>query len=432
MASKGWFWRSNVAHYDFLVGETRFRGSLGIRKDSGVVNGKTPAERADEEVRLLRVQMEQKHTIEQVWQQNQNRMLAASQVNMAFDAVWDAWQARSMTNAGVDRRKLYASHLRTFCDWVCEKHPEIGVVSKLTSSIAREYLIHLRSLPGAAATKNDKLATLRMIFGTLGRECGLVENPFMSKDIRRVPMRQVNRQIYTPDQIRVLFAAPGWMYSLFVTAFSTFQREEDCCLIKKSNIFLDRNRVIFPMTEKTGVEISLPLMPRFRALAEDALASHPESEYLFPELAERYRKNPSSIGKTVKEYLAENGIGGAVIEVPGYARRVSVLDVHSIRHTAAVMAILAGWPLPMVMKATGHKTLKMVMRYLDHISDEDKDRYFVQLGRVMPEKTTTDSRKMLAELAYSLPLPTVERLLAELTLPQNPARQQLVSLPALP
>ena len=210
------------------------------------------------------------------------------------------------------------------------------------------------------------------------------------------------------------------MYQLFVTAFSTFQREEDCCLIKKSYIHLDRNRVIFPMTHKTGVEISLPLMPRFRALAETALIDYPDTEFLFPELAEKYMSDSGSIGKAVKVFLEKNGITGATLDIQGYARRVSVLDVHSIRHTAAVMAVIAGWPLPMVMKATGHKSLKMVMRYLDHISDEDKDRYFAQLGKALPGKAqVTDARKRLADLAYSLPLSEVERLLALSSAPET-------------
>lgn len=418
MGARGWYWRGNTAVYDFVIGANRFRGSLGIRKDSGLVNGKTPAARADEEVRLMRVQREQRNTVEQIWEQTKQRMIAAQKVVFSFDAIWDAWSTRNLTSAGTDRQKLYAGHIRGFVDWMTVSHPEVKDVSAVTDVHAREYLIFLRGQPGAAATKNDKLATLRMLFNTLGRDCGVIENPFLAKDIKRIPPRQVNRQIYTPDQIRVLFSAQGWMYQLFVTAFSTFQREEDCCLIKKSYIHLDSNRVIFPMTHKTGAEIALPLMPRFRALAEQALTDYPDTEFLFPELAERYMVNSGGIGKAVKAFLAEKGIMGATLDVEGYARKVSVLDVHSIRHTAAVMAVIAGWPLPMVMKATGHRSLKMVMRYLDHISDEDKDRYFAQLGKTMPEKVQpTDPRKRLADLAYSLPISEVERLLSQLTLP---------------
>ena len=83
----------------------------------------------------------------------------------------------------------------------------------------------------------------------------------------------------------------------------------------------------------------------------------------------------------------------------------------------------------MVMKATGHKSLKMVMRYLDHISDEDKDRYFAQLGKAMPGTAqVTGARKRLADLAYSLPLPEVERLLALLPSPEI-ASQPPAALP---
>lgn len=212
------------------------------------------------------------------------------------------------------------------------------------------------------------------------------------------------------------------MRQLFITALATFQREGDCCLIKKSYINLDTNRIVFPFTSKTGQDVSLPMLPLFRDIVLEAL-NDPDnnSEYLFPELAKRYNANPGKIGTDVKEFLKQASFNNTQLEVKGYVRKLSMLDVHSLRHTAAVMAVLSGWPIAMVMKATGHRSLQMVMRYIDHISEEQKENYFFQFGKelALPVTDISMERKRLAELAYTLPDSEVKRLLALLDQPKN-------------
>ena len=409
--AKGWYWRGNVAYYDFEVNGTRYRGSLGIKKDSGEIDGKSPVERVEAEVRSLMVQYEQNYSITQIWEQTQKRLVGDCKVAADFDAIFNIWSKKGMSHAGEVRVQLYASHLRQFTDWLHQKYPAIKTVSTIMPDHAREFITYLRNLDGAPATKNDKLTTLKMIFSNLG----LPVNPFEA--IKPMPAPQITREIFTPAQIRILFDnSTGWMRKLFITALATFQREEDCCMIKKSYIHLDINRVKFPFTRKTMQEISIPMLPLFRQIAEEALYDDTnKTEYLFPELAELCQRNQSQIGKEVKKFLAENGMTNTCVDVPGYTRKVSVLDVHSLRHTAAVIAVLSGWPLPMVMKATGHRSLAMVMRYINHISEEQKENYFFQFGQGLPglpgQTQGNDERKQLADLAYSLPLEEVKRLL---------------------
>ena len=408
--AKGWYWRGNVAYYDFEVNGTRYRGSLGIKKDSEDIDGKSSADRAAAEVRALMVQYEQNHSIEQIWEQTQKRLIGNKKIKAEHSAIWKEYLDKGMSTAGDKRKNAHSSNLRDFCDWLAEKHREITWVSQITESIAREYFTYIYSMDGAPATKNDKLLTLKMTFSYLG----LPSNPFAN--IKKLPLHQAEREIFTPAQIQILFEnSSGWMRQLFITALSTFQREGDCSLIKKSYIHLDINRIKFPFTRKTMKDVSLPMLPIFRQIVEDALAdSANDTEYLFPELAQIYLRDSSAIGKRVKAFLKQNGITNTVTEIPGYLHKVSTLDVHSIRHTAAVMAVLLKWPIPMIMKATGHRTLAMVMRYVDHISEEQKENYFFQFGMGLPGTTdiqTGDKRKQLADLAYTLPLEEVERLL---------------------
>ena len=256
-----------------------------------------------------------------------------------------------------------------------------------------------------------------MIFGVIADSSFLPINPFDKAKIKKMPNQGVARRIFTPEQIHQLFTeSSGWMRKLFITGLATFQREEDCCLLKKSYINLQSNRVIFPFTHKTMQDVDIPMLPLFRSIVEDSMLDpNNDTEYVFPELANLYHTNQSYIGKSVKKFLLELGIRNAVVDIPGYSRRVSVLDVHSLRHTAAVMAVLSGWPISMVMKATGHRSMEMVMRYVDHISEEQKENYFFQFGQGISAFPTgnedSELRKRLADLAQTLPLEEVKRLL---------------------
>jgi integrase len=416
--AKGWYWRGNVAYYDFEVDGQRYRGSLKIKKDSGIIEGKSPTERADKEVRTLMVQYEQKQTLETVYQQTQKRLIGtAGDIPATFDSFWDIYSSKGMSTAKTSRKKIYAGNLKQFFDWLHTNHPSIKKATQINATCAKEYITDLLANPGAPATKHDKLSTLRMIFGIVSSHAGLPINPFAVSDIKKISKQNVQREIFTPEQIHILFTqSEGWMRKLFITALATFQREEDCCLLKKSYIDLEKNRINFPFTYKTGQQISLPMLPLFRSLVEEALSDEEnKTDFLFPDLAYLYEHNQSRIGKDVKKFLASVNINNAIIDIPGYSRKVSVLDVHSLRHTAAVMAVLSGWPIPMVMKATGHRSLEMVMRYINHISEQQKENYFFQFGQGLPGVATPDNdnlRKQLADLAYSLPMEEVKRLLA--------------------
>ena len=425
--AKGWYWRGNVAAYDFEINGTRYRGSLGIKKDSGLIDGKTPDDRAAAEVRSLMVQYEQNYSVEQIWEQTQRRLVGNKKINLAFADIWLEFSKRGMSNAKTERTRIYSAHLRQFCDWINSNHSDLKSCSNVTVGHAKEYITWLRNQDGAPATKNDKLATLKMVFSNLG----LPVNPF--EKIKPMATKSIERNIFTPAQIHILFTeSEGWMRQLFITALATFHREEDCCLIKKSYISLETNRINFPFTYKTGQPASLPMLPLFREIIEEALNDFTNpSEYLFPQLAHLYQTDSSKIGKKVKEFLQSKGFPNTLTEVEGYAKKVSTLDVHSLRHTAAVMAVLSGWPVSMVMKATGHRSLQMVMRYINHISEEQKENYFFQFGQGLPGLPDANNdnaiRKQLADLAYSLPLEEVKRLLTTI----RPAIGQANSINAL-
>jgi hypothetical protein len=64
--------------------------------------------------------------------------------------------------------------------------------------------------------------------------------------------------------------------------------------------------------------------------------------------------------------------------------------------------------------------MQMVMRYINHISEEQKENYFFQFGKELTVATNNISleRKRLADLAYSLPDEEVRRILSMIEQPQ--------------
>jgi site-specific recombinase XerD len=57
---------------------------------------------------------------------------------------------------------------------------------------------------------------------------------------------------------------------------------------------------------------------------------------------------------------------------------------HVMRHTAITTLVQAGVDLPTIQRISGHKTLKMILRYA-HVHGPHIDRAIEAIGRTLPE-----------------------------------------------
>jgi integrase len=119
---------------------------------------------------------------------------------------------------------------------------------------------------------------------------------------------------------------------------------------------------------KTKKVIEVPILS---ALGKYLRELPQESEYCYPELAERYRKSRCTIGAAVTAFLTDLGIESNR-KVEGRSRRVSVKDIHSCRHTFCYLAALNGVPFPVVQGVVGHMSPEMTKRYMNHASADAK------------------------------------------------------------
>lgn len=406
------FLRGDYWHYDFIVGGERYRGSTGFKK-----NEKTKAAEVESK---LKVQAREGHSIEMIWEQTKRKMISSREIDFDFDTVWDAFTKKTTSNAGMHRLKIYANHFRTFYEWMKQHYPDIKKISAVSSIHAQEWINELRSGDGANATKNDFLATLKMIFATLGKDYGIIENPF--GEIKNLPKNKIPREAFTPDELRMIGEkATGWIYSLCLTAISTGLREGDICMLHKTSVNLSTGWISIPRTRKTGIDVDIPLLPGLRRHITDAMQGN-DTEFVFPELAEMYMNKRNVIGTKIKEFFEEIGISGSRKTVTGYKNTLSMKDVHSFRHTFIYLAACHGIPFPIVQGIVGHMNPEMTKHYMDHAGRDAKRQYLQQLPDYL---TAGHSHLIEAKAPKELTRERILRLLARITpgnLDRNKAR----------
>ena len=388
------FLRGDYWHYDFVVGGIRYRGSTGFKQHE--------KDKAKAEEERIRVQARDKHSVEMIWEQTKKRLISSNALEFDEEKVWKTFAALHST-ACPQKMKAYRGYWDDIYTVIHEKHPEVRHVSDVTTIHAIEWYGNLRNAKMANTTKNHYIAFSKMLFKTLGKTYGIIENPFT--ELKRLPENAVTRDAYTPEELKKIGAyATGWVYSICLTAISTGLRKGDICMLLKESVDMENRIISIEKTRKTGVSVEIPILPGlYRHLREQYLA-HPDSPYVFPELAEMY-SNPNRqrvITENVKRLLHKVGIDDTVKDVQGYAKRVSVKDIHSFRHTFVYMASIHGIPLPVVQSIVGHLNPEMTKHYMDHAGREARLAYMKQLPAYITGGEATeqaDAAEMMKEIS---------------------------------
>ena len=304
---------------------------------------------------------------------------------------------------GKQREDNYRGKYNDFVLFMADKYPHITEMNQVESDHAEEY-IHLLRKSGrynktisykignktithsnapkhmAAATINDYIMLLKMIFTTLKKKANIQENPFA--DIPQLNRDTESREAFTIEELKLIGekSRETYLYPLFLAGICTGMREGDICLLKNAEIDLKtgwiRRKLNKSLKNPNPKTVTIPIMPALRSYL---LTLPLKGEYIFPELANIYLSdNRSRIGKDVSRFLEGIGIE-STRDVPGRSRRASVRDIHSLRHTFAYMAALAGIPLPVVQSVLGHMDSKMTQDYMNHASAQAKQKYLATL-----------------------------------------------------
>ncbi|QBG46614.1 hypothetical protein EGM51_04085 [Verrucomicrobia bacterium S94] len=130
---------------------------------------------------------------------------------------------------------------------------------------------------------------------------------FAFNAIRQKPTDTIHRIPFTPEELKaVLKAAKAdkLVYPLVVTATCTAMRKGDCCRLKWADVDL-KSGFISVKTSKTGRTVDIPLADLLRTEIEKQIGNG--SQFVFPNLAERYAPDETYLTKRFKKILAAAG-----------------------------------------------------------------------------------------------------------------------------
>jgi integrase len=285
---------------------------------------------------------------------------------------WDGLDAK--------RAPRYVSQVKAmheqFIEFMATNYPNVREMSDVRENMAKEFMATIEAFGYAPGTFNNKLDMLCSTFNALGAAAGVSQNPFAG--IEEHPTNIINRIPFTEAELeRILAVAErpqhAAIFPALVTASMTAMRRADCCLLKKTVIDRTDGKITV-RTSKTGKTIKIPIAPKLAALLDRTPDS--DSEYVFPELARRFLRNPDSITDMTRSVLKQAGFfnpqsTGPKPTGPIQAKRekgkgvrvASTRDFHSFRATWVTIAILSGVPIEMVCLVTGHTSPETLRRH---------------------------------------------------------------------
>ena len=343
---------------------TRFRVDVKAdrAKALALLDERTEIWRLKNEQTRLRVLIAQAQSVEERIKKLQAVANGAKPVTLGeFVEVWKESPRRRDCSAEMLER--YESQIRQFVTWAGE-----GVdVRAVNDDMAERYAKHLAKMSGN--TYNKHLNTLEAAWKAAGRTAGTEDNPWADLPRRRIDTH-IRRALTDKEITKIIDAAEGEYKALIIIGARTGLRLGDACRLKWSAFEADG--VMRTITRKTGAPVALP----GESLKQELLAiSNAEAQgrrvrgedFIMPEIAERYARDPSGVSDWVGRYFASAGIKTSVKE-NGWSKARPDASYHSLRHAFVTRAIEAGVPAAIVRALVGHATAAMTDRYT-HISN---------------------------------------------------------------
>jgi len=218
-----------------------------------------------------------------------------------------------------------------------------------------------------------------LLFLNYLRKEGFLENDFY-KEFQYPRMVETNTIVLTKHEVIKLIQYVPKTYSeskvrdLFLVLIFTGLRFGDAIRITRSWL---RGEFLFINTQKTGEKVSIPLHPKLREVLE-------KYDYDLAPL----RISNQKFNGYVKGICQEAGILDQV-EIVRFEKGIKqyltfpkykLIASHTGRRTFITNSILAGIPLPVIQKITGHKKLTTLQKYVD-IADDSKKAEFEKLSQ---------------------------------------------------
>ena len=186
--------------------------------------------------------------------------------------------------------------------------------------------------------------------------------------------------------------------------------------------------------------------PQLRQALLEAEAWHSESSYILPEIAERYRKNPSGIGKDISKLINSVGLE-ATIDAPAHVRtkklgngkekvkrRICQYGTHSFRHSFVSFCANAGVPMAIVQENVGHGSPAMTRHYyhMDQLAAQRAINTLPAIGKEAPSTQVAALRRKLHQFIDTADLSQLQCLQEQLLSEHQSIPADIIEAEALP
>ncbi len=228
---------------------------------------------------------------------------------------------------------------------------------------------------------NRELATLSHLFNSAIEWKWLKNRPCR---ISLLPETEGRIVVLTNEQADALLRAAMqdedpycWLFVLF--GLNTAMRHREILRARFDQLDLEHRRLYIPQGKAGDRE--QPITPQLAAVLENEHSMRDDPDgWIFPSP----RPKASAIGH---RHRMDKPFRRAVVRTGLDPDQVTP---HAMRHTAITNLVQAGIDLPTIQRISGHKTLKMVLRYT-HVHGRHIDQAIQAIGRGLPEPLANET-----------------------------------------
>ena len=287
-----------------------------------------------------------------------------------METIWDNYlKQTTLTNPKQISRYKYITN--KFIAWLKKKN--VKTEDDISEQIQKEYLNHLLTEKGVSQKKHIKVIKQIFRFSKIN----------IFQNIKVPAYRQISHDIYNEQEIALLKEkATGNIKDIIMTSLYTGLRKKDICLLKKSQVKLE-NWIITLTIYKTKKEITIPILTPLKEYISCAIKKS-KDEYVYPNLARQYLKNPDRITAQFIYFLQKNGIKDIREYDPKRKYSANRKGIHSLRHTFAYIVGKSQIPVYILQATLGHSSPKMTELYMKHVTEEDKRKCLEKINSIIP------------------------------------------------
>jgi len=257
---------------------------------------------------------------------------------------------------------------------LAEAEPKVEYLHEVTPAMADAYAANIWADKVTARTFNAHVMFLRKMFGDVSTLAGLTQNVWSG--VGRQELATESRRELTPAELRkVCGSAQGMLRYMFALGLYTGMRLGDVCLLKWDGVDFSKKCINYtPMkTSRKGRQVRVPIHPVLEAMLVELKQQREKgSEYLLPEAAELYQRDPQQMSKQIKALFEANKI--KTTEPGPEGRRMNAIvrvGFHSLRHSFVSLCAAKRVPEVAIMELVGHGSPAMTRLY-SHAGDEQK------------------------------------------------------------